>query len=109
MIFYNFVISMVVGPMNTFQQPVLEYSSNEGEVENTVLQDVIIPNCDGILRCLWNTKIVILHNENGQSIAKGICHYVNFENILGSNRLLGKSHVVVHISKFLQPIDVLLD
>ena len=58
-----------------------------------------IPECEGLPRRLWNTKCVMLYNEEGVLVGEGICHSMNSDLVLGATGPLGDSHVVVFVVK----------
>ena len=53
------------------------------------------PLCDGIPRRLWVDKYVIHHKADKVAVAKGICHNINSNVLVGFRGPLGDSHVVV--------------
>ena len=69
--------------------------SLEDEVENVESVSVEIPECEGLPRWLWNTKCVILYNEEGRLVGEGMCHSVKSDLVVGANGPLGKSHVAI--------------
>jgi len=78
--------------------PPEDYLSDDGEKENTLLQEIDIPICDGIPRRLWCTKLVVLLNATKEPMAEGICHSVRSKHVMGNNGPLGDSQVTVQIS-----------
>jgi len=44
--------------MDLEQHPIVDFSSDEGEVENLLVVTEDIPDCEGIPRRLWSTKVV---------------------------------------------------
>lgn len=84
-----------MGISEPFTDPFLD-----DEISDNVVEDVIeIPNCEGIPRRLWMTKVVDLYSEALVHVADGICHSVNSDLVIGSNGPLGDSLVAVQISK----------
>ena len=73
--------------------------SSEDEVEDLESVSVEIPECEGLPRQLWNTKCVILYNEEGKLVGEGMCHSVKSDLVVGANGPLGDSHVVIHICR----------
>ena len=71
--------------------------SSEDEVENVESVSVEIPECEGLLRWLWNTKCMTLVNEEGKLVGEGMCHSVKSDLVVGTNSPLGDSHVAIHI------------
>jgi hypothetical protein len=77
--------------MSEVDDEVQELVSNRGILE-----------CEGdVLRDLWTTKWVFLHNDNKIVVAEGICHRVKFDLVIGSNGPLGDTHVTIQILKSL--------
>ncbi len=56
--------------MDPRQEPIQDYSSDEGDVETMPDEQVDIPNCEGIARRLWSTKVVTLQNAAGETVGK---------------------------------------
>jgi hypothetical protein len=50
----------------------------------------------------WIVKYVLLYNYNEILVAKGICHSVKYELVVGSTGQLGDTHVEIQISKNLK-------
>jgi hypothetical protein len=75
-----------------------DLESEIGEVQPRI-SDHDSPECEGVLHYLWMTKCVSLHNEDGVAVAEGICHSVKSDLVIGTSGPLGKTHVVVQISK----------
>jgi hypothetical protein len=92
--------------MESTSIPILEYWSDEGEIENVPEEVVDIPDCEGVSWGLWCTRIVTLHSVGGLPVAEGICHSVNSDLVLGCDGPLGDSLVAVQISKSLDSTQV---
>ena len=60
---------------------------------------VEIPECEGLPRWLYNTKCVILYNEEGKLVGEGMCHSVKLDLVVGANGPLSDSHVAIHICR----------
>ena len=59
-----------------------------------------VAQCEGILRKSWMTKCVVLKNEAGVVVGKGICHNVSSDLIIDSdNQPLGDDQVAVQIAE----------
>jgi hypothetical protein len=56
-----------------------------------------IANCEGLLRCRWITKCVLLKDNNDGYVAIGICHSVCPDLVVGSNGPLSISKIAVEI------------
>jgi hypothetical protein len=52
-------------------------------------------------RHLWTTKCISLYNNSGVAVAKGICHSISSNLIIGTTGPLGDTHVTVQKSKSL--------
>ena len=74
-------------------------ASSEDEFQNVEAMNVGVPECEGLPRRLWNTRVVTLYNEAGVLVGEGVCHSVNSDLVLGANGPLGDTHVAIHISK----------
>jgi len=83
------------------RQPTKDNFFDDREVENLLLQEVNIPNCDSIPRQLWYIKMVVLHNADRELVTEEFYYIVNSEHVVGSNDLLRDSQVVVQISNSL--------
>jgi len=83
--------------------------SSEDELEALERVGVGIPECEGLLRALWNTKFVTLYNAQGVPVGEGTCHSVNSELVLSAHGPLGDTHVSVHISKTHSKVDISLE
>ena len=44
-----------------------------------------VAQCEGLSQRLWMTKCVMLKNEVGESIGKGICHNMNSDLIIDND------------------------
>ena len=66
---------------------------------STILVDPVFPSgvaeCEGLPRSKWITKCVLLKDDNGSSVAIGVCHSVCPKLVLGSDGPLGPSRVAV--------------
>ena len=76
-----------------------------GDVEGRE-RDVNLPEggtqCEGLPRKAWISKCVILKNNAGEDVGRGICHNVDADLVINSeNRPLGDDHVVVLIAESL--------
>jgi hypothetical protein len=61
-----------------------------------------VAQCEGFGRPSWITKCVILTNESGVDVARGICHCVNADLVIDSDGMpLGNDRVAVQIAKSL--------
>jgi hypothetical protein len=74
----------------------------EGDIAaSAILVDLVLPSgvtgCKGLSRSEWLTKYVLLKDDNGGSVAIGVCHSVCPNLVLGSNGPLDPSRVVVQI------------
>ena len=79
--------------------------SDVGSTAQTLLEGVA--QCEGLSRRLWMTKCVMLKNEEGESVGKGICHNVNSDLIIDSDsQPLGDDQVAVLIAESLSEHDV---
>ena len=66
-----------------------------------------VAQCEGIPRKSWMTKCVVLKNEAGVVVGKGICHNVSSDLIIDSdNQPLGDDRVGVQIAESLSEHDV---
>ena len=66
-----------------------------------------VAQCEDLSQRLWMTKCIMLKNEAGESVGKGICHNVNSDLIIDSdNQPLGDDRVVVLIAESLSEQDV---
>ena len=74
-----------------------------------VISDRDIPEYEGVLRHLWTTKCVSLHNSDGIALREGICHSVKSDLVVGSMGPLGDTHMAVQISRSLKPDEFLDD
>lgn len=75
-------------------------------VPHPVLPDGVA-ECEGFGRASWITKAVILTNESGVDVARGICHCVKAELVVDNNSMpLGNDRVVVQIAELLLEEDV---
>jgi hypothetical protein len=55
-----------------------------------------VAQCEGFGRPSWITKCVILTNESGVDVARGICHSVKVDLVIDSDGMpLGNDRVVV--------------
>ena len=73
--------------------------SSEDEVQDLESVSVEIPECEELPWRLWNTKCVILYNEQGKLVGEGICHSVKSDLVVGTNDPLGDNHVAIHICR----------
>jgi hypothetical protein len=74
----------------------------EGDIAaSAILVDPVLPSgvadCEGLPRSQWITKCVLLEDNNGGSLAIGVCHSVCPNLVLGSDGPLGPSRVAVQI------------
>jgi hypothetical protein len=95
-VYVSFVVTM-----RGSQTSLSESSSEEEEGRHGPQETANVPQCEGIPRRLWSTKVVVLHNETGLPVAEGICHSVNSSLILGADGPQGDSLVAVQILKSL--------
>ena len=66
-----------------------------------------VVQCEGIPRKSWMTKCVVLKNEAGMVVGKGICHNVSSDLIIDNdNQPLGDDRVAVQIAESLSEHDV---
>ena len=76
------------------------------------INDISIPDestaplCDGIPRRFWVDKYVIPHKADKVTVAKGICHNVSSDIVVGSRGLLEDNHVAVQICSSLSMANV---
>jgi hypothetical protein len=84
-----------------FNQADVDVASVIEDEVPSMISDRDISECEGVLHHLWTTKCVSLHNEYGVAVEEGICHSVKSDLVVGSNGLLGDTHVAVQISKSL--------
>ena len=76
---------------------VMDNSDNEfGVLEG---MNISIPECEGLPRRLWNTKCIMLYNEEGVLVGEGTCHSMNSDLVLGAIGSLGDSHIAVFVVK----------
>ena len=71
----------------------------------------ILPNgvvqCEGFGHASWITKSVMLLNESGVDVARGICHSVKAELVVDNDGMpLDNDHIAVQITKLLLEEDV---
>jgi hypothetical protein len=68
---------------------------------STILVDPVLPlvvvDCEGLPRSQWITKCVFLKDDNGDSVAFGVCRSVCPNLVLGSDGPLGPSRVAIQI------------
>ena len=83
--------------VNGMPLEVMENSDNKFRVLEGM--NIGIPECEGLLRRLWNTKCVTFYNEEGVLLGEGTCHNVNSDLVLGATGPLGDSYVVVFVAK----------
>jgi hypothetical protein len=74
----------------------------EGDIAaSAILVDPVLPSgvaeCEGLPRCQWITKCVLLKDDNAGAVAIGVCHSVCPKLVLGSDGPLGPSRVAVQI------------
>jgi hypothetical protein len=86
----------------------------EGDIAaSAILVDSVLPSsvadCEGLPRSQWITKCVLLKDNNGESLAIGVCHNVCPDLVLGSDGPLGLNRVVVQIVDVLVVKDRTLD
>jgi hypothetical protein len=72
----------------------------EGDIAaSAILVDPVLPSgvtdCEGLPRSQWITKCVLLMDDNGGSVAIGVCHSVCPKLVLGSDGPLGPRKVAV--------------
>jgi hypothetical protein len=66
-----------------------------------------IAQCEGYGQPSWITKYVILTNELGVDVARGICHNVSANLVIDSDSMpLGNDHVAVQITESLLEVEV---
>ena len=66
-----------------------------------------VAECKGVPRKSWMTKCVVLKNEVGVVVGKGICHNVSLDLVIDSdNQPLGDDRVVVQIAESFSEYDV---
>ena len=85
----------------------MEYASgtSAGGGVRTLPKGVV--QCEGVRRKSWMTKCVVLKNEAGMVVGKGICHNVNSDLVIDSdNQSLGDDRVAVQIAESLLEHDV---
>jgi hypothetical protein len=80
-------------------------------VANFNVHHLVLPEgvdqCEGCGWSTWITKYVILMNEVGVDVARGICHSVNADLIIDSDGLpLGNDRVAVQIAELLVEADI---
>ena len=73
--------------------------SLEDEVQDLEFVSAKIPECERLPQRLWNTKCVILYNEEGKLVGEGMCHSVKSDLVVGMNGPLGDSHDAIHICR----------
>ena len=74
----------------------------EGDiVASAILVDPVlllgVVDCEALPRSQWIIKCVLLKDNNGDSVAFGVCHNVCPNLVLSSNGPLGPSRVAVQI------------
>ena len=63
--------------------------------------------CEGNLKKSWMTKCVVLQNDTGVVVGKGICHNVDSDLIIDShNQPFGDDRVAVQIAESLSEHNV---
>ena len=79
-----------------------QWSSSDDEDTHEVSSEAgTIPDCEGIPRRLWMTKVVTVHSDDDVPVVEGICYSINSDLVLDCNGPMGDSHVAVQISKSL--------
>ena len=69
-----------------------------------------IAQCEGVPRKSWMTKCVVLKNEVGVVVGKGIFHNVSSDLVIDSDsQPLGDDRVAVQIVEFLSKHDISSD
>ena len=69
-----------------------------------------VAQCEGIPGKSWMTKCIVLKNEAGVVVGKGICHNVSSNLVIDSdNQPLRDDRVAVQIAESLSEQDVLSD
>ena len=88
-----------VGAMSVTGMPLEALDNFDDEFGVLEGMNVGIPECEGLLRRLWNTKCVTLYNDEGLLVGEGTCHSVNSNLVLGATGPLGDTHVAVFVAK----------
>jgi hypothetical protein len=78
----------------------------EGDIAaSAILIDLVlslgVAKCEGLPRSKWITKCMLLKDNNGVTVAIGVCHSVCPDLVLGSDGPLGSNRVVVQIVEVL--------
>ena len=60
----------------------LDTCSFDDEIQVPDVIESEIPECEGIPRRRWNTRCVIIYNEEGRLVAEGTCHSVSSDLVL---------------------------
>ena len=88
-----------VGTMSVTGMLLEAFDDSDDEFGVLEEMNVGIPECEGLLRRLWNTKCVILYNDERLLVGEGTCHNVNSDLVLGAIGPLGDTHVAVFVAK----------
>ena len=94
--------------MNSFTIKV-DMVDSSAEIQDLESMDNEIPNCEGLLRQMWNTKCVTLYNMEGKLVGEGTCHSVKSDLVISANGPLGDSHVAMHICQIHYEDDISKD
>ena len=92
--------------MDQDHSPLSSDSSDEEGVQHVRYEVTVIPDCEGVPRRLWMSKMVQLHNGDGLLVGEGICYSVDSTFVAGCNGALGDSFVAVQICKAFYPVDI---
>ena len=66
-----------------------------------------VVECEGLRRATWITKAITLTNEEGDNVAKGICHSVDATLVIDiDGKPLGDDHVAIQIAESLGEVEV---
>ena len=88
-----------VGAMSVTGTPLEAFDDSNNEFGVLEEMNVGIPECEGLLRRLWNTKCVTLYNDDGLLVGEGTCHSMNSDLVLSARVPLDDTHVAVFVVK----------
>ena len=98
--------SMSTDTMGSYAELLDIMDSFDDEFQALESMNFGVPECEGLLHRMWNTKCVTLYNGDGELVGEGTCHSVNSDLVLGANGPLEDTHVLVHISKSHSEVDI---
>jgi len=77
------------------------HDSDEFVVRIPILPKVVAV-CEGIPRASWHRKPIVLRNEAGDDVVRGVCQPVDVQLIIDIDRKsLGYDYVAIQIAQFL--------